>query len=184
MRKMNLRSLLASVCLMLASCGDPGPPGEPGAETLPDRSGPATPAAGTETVTVFFTREEFQVGVVRPVPQGAVAGPETALRILLQGPGEDEALLGLTSWFSGDTADALRSFLLGPDGHLVVDFHDLSPVIPGASSSFGSAMLLAELNRTLFEFEEVRSVEYRMEGSCERFWNWLQYDCEVIANPG
>jgi hypothetical protein len=44
-------------------------------------------------------------------------------------------------------------------------------------------MLLQELNGTVFQFPEIRSVEYRMEGSCDLFWEWLQYGCRVVARP-
>ncbi len=52
--------------------------------------------------------------------------------------------------------------------------------IPGASSSTGSTLLLLELNGTVFSIPQVRSVEYRLEGSCEAFWEWLQYDCRIV----
>ena len=41
-------------------------------------------------------------------------------------------------------------------------------------------MLLEELNTTVFSVEGVRSVDYFIEGSCERFWEWLQYSCQTI----
>jgi hypothetical protein len=26
-------------------------------------------------------------------------------------------------------------------------------------------------------------VEYRMEGSCEAFWEWLQFGCQKVLRP-
>jgi hypothetical protein len=61
----------------------------------------------------------------------------------------------------------------------VVDFHDLRTVIPNASTSAGSGMLLAQLDATVFQFDSVSSVVYRIEGDCEAFNEWLQFGgCE------
>lgn len=65
----------------------------------------------------------------------------------------------------------------------VIDFTDVTGLLSGASSSAGSRALLAELNATVFEVGSVESVLYRMEGSCERFWNWLQRPCRVVRRP-
>jgi hypothetical protein len=64
-----------------------------------------------------------------------------------------------------------------------VDFEDLRALIPNASSSAGSALLLEELNTAVFSVEGVRSVDYLIEGSCDRFWEWLQYGCQTIDRP-
>lgn len=86
------------------------------------------------------------------------------------------------TWFSAETAGALRDVSVA-DGHATVDFEDLSALIPNASSSAGSALLLDELNSTVFSIADIESVEYRMEGSCARFWEWLQYDCQTVQRP-
>jgi hypothetical protein len=101
-------------------------------------------------------------GVLRASLEALLAGPTAA---------EREATLG--SWFSADTAGMLRSVSMR-DGHAVVDFRDLRPVIPNASSSAGSVRLLSQLDGTVFQFPSVRSVEYRIDGSCEAFTEWLQ----------
>lgn len=79
------------------------------------------------------------------------------------------------TWFSAETADVLRAVEVDSAGHAVVEFTDLRDVIPNASSSAGSAMLLGELNAAVFAVDGVSSVEYRMDGSCELFGEWLQY---------
>jgi hypothetical protein len=68
-------------------------------------------------------------------------------------------------------------------GRGVVDFHDLRPLIPSASTSTGSRLLLAELNGTIFPSPKIDAVEYRMEGSCDLFWEWLQADCWTVTRP-
>jgi spore germination protein GerM len=112
------------------------------------------------------------VPVYRAVPK-ATAVLRSSLEALTAGPTAAERRRGISSFFSPATDDALRSVVLR-DGHAVVDFDDLRTVIPNASSSAGSAMFLAELDATVFQFRSVQSVEYRLEGDCEAFNEWLQ----------
>jgi spore germination protein GerM len=135
--------------------------------------------AEASSLTLYFSRGDSSVAVRRVAPDRA-AGPEAALRELLRGPTDAEQESGIASWFSPETAGMLRSFELGEDGVAHVDFADLAQVIPSASSSAGSELLLRELNGTLFQYPEVQAIEYSIGGSCEAFWNWLQYDCEVV----
>ena len=146
---------------------------------------PAPPEAGTGemAVRVFFTCERDAipspaVGVTRVVPASpAVLG--SALGQLLAGPSALERAAGLRSWFSDTTADLLHGVTIDSAGNAVVDFADLRPVIPNASSSAGSEMLLSELDSTVFQFPRVHSVEYRIDGSCSAFYEWLQAACQV-----
>jgi hypothetical protein len=103
-----------------------------------------------------------------------------ALHALLRGPNDEERARGISSWFSAETADLLRTVEIDADGHATVDFTGLPDVIPGASSSAGSAQLLESLRRTTFQFPDVQSAEYRLDGSCEAFWNWLQRGCTIV----
>lgn len=133
-------------------------------------------------LTIHFSRGESTVTVARAAPAGG-STLEAALGQLLRGPTESERAAGIHSWFSDTTAGALRSAVVDDAGRAVVDFADLRPLIPNASTSAGSAMLMRELNGTVFELPAVQSVEYRIEGSCARFWEWLQYPCEVVTRP-
>lgn len=141
--------------------------------------GESSPGPERRAVLVYFSLDE------RPVPVPRIVSPSkrtlpAALEALLSGPTPVERSRGVTSFFSRATASALRSARVDSAGRAIVDFHDLRPVIPGASSSAGSAGLLAELNHTVFQFPEIRSVEYRMEGSCDLFWEWLQRACRIV----
>lgn len=142
----------------------------------------ADTAGGQDTaaITLFFSRDETAAAVQRPAPPG-VPRLEAALRALVRGPTGAERESGLHSWFSDSTAHVVRSVRLDDvTGHAVIDFEDLRPLIPNASTSAGSAMLLRELSGTIFAVPGVQSVEYRLEGSCETFWEWLQYGgCQV-----
>ncbi|MEX1259178.1 MAG: GerMN domain-containing protein [Gemmatimonadota bacterium] len=168
-RTPSLIGCLSCALLLPAGCGE--------------RSGAPASGESADSVTVVFTREEEPVPVRRPVPSGS-SGVQSALEWLLRGPNEDEVARGIESWFSGETAASLRAISIDPSGRAVVDFHDLQALLPGASSSTGSTLLLQELNGTLFGFPEVQSVEYRMDGSCDRFWEWLQYACHIVERPG
>lgn len=77
--------------------------------------------------------------------------------------------------------DAVVSADIDSAGHAIVDFKDLRMIMPNASSSAGSAALIAQLNGAVFGIPEARSVEYRMEGSCQLFWEWLQYSCHTVT---
>ncbi len=137
------------------------------------------PPAGQMVVSVFFTCDLDASPVasyrLAPVSPGVL---RAALEELLTGPTRGEADAGLESWFSSSTATMLADVIVR-DGHAVVDFHDLRPVIPNASSSAGSRVLLSQLDATVFQFSTISSVIYRIEGDCEAFNEWLQFGgCE------
>lgn len=127
-------------------------------------------------VRVWYAAGEEPAAVERRVES---ATPSSALAELVRGPTAAERERGLTSWWSDETAGVVGS-VTESDGRLVVDFRDLPRLIPNASSSAGSTQLLTSLDSTLFQFEDVEAVEYRLEGSCDAFWNWLQRDCTVV----
>lgn len=75
----------------------------------------------------------------------------------------------------------LNSASITPDGIAIVDFGDLSQVIPNASTTAGSSILFSELNSTVFQFEEVQAVYYQINGSCEAFWSWMESTCHLVT---
>lgn len=112
---------------------------------------------------------------VRPLAR-TVRGPAvlgTTLRALLAGPTAAERKHGYGGWFSAKTAGALRSVRISA-GVAYVDLRDLRRTIPNASSSCGSALLLAQLDRTATQFPSVRRAIYSFDGSRTRFYAWLQ----------
>lgn len=103
-----------------------------------------------------------------------------ALEQLLAGPTPAEEAAGLTSFFSAETADALLGVTIR-DGRAIVDLDGTLPdLLPGAGTSNGSAVLVGQLNRTVFQFPTVDEIEYRLDGSCEAFYRWLESDCQII----
>ncbi|HUF31883.1 MAG TPA: Gmad2 immunoglobulin-like domain-containing protein [Acidimicrobiales bacterium] len=166
---------------------DDVPGSDPSATTVPanEASCPASDAAVTSdqmVVEVFFTCEE--PGEVAVTLRAVPASPgvlRASLDALLAGPTADERADGFSSWFSEETAGALLGVTVA-DGRAVVDLDPSLPdLIPNASTSAGSAALLAELNATVFQFGTVDEVEYRLGGSCDAFFEWLQSSCTIIT---
>jgi spore germination protein GerM len=142
-----------------------------------------TPAAkvGYITVTVYYTCEDdpdHALPVARQVP-ATDAVLNAALTELLKGPTDAEKAAGLRSWFSGATAGMLREVRI-QDGTAHVDFKNFQTIIPNASTSAGSAQLLTEVGRTIFQFKAVMQADVRFDGSCQAFWGWLQRDCQTM----
>jgi Sporulation and spore germination len=96
-----------------------------------------------------------------------------ALRQLLAGPTATERGNGYWSFFSDATATMLRGVRIA-NGVARADFADFSRIIPNASSSSGSAALLAELDATLKQFGTVRTTVYSFNGDVAAFYEWLQ----------
>lgn len=115
----------------------------------------ATPTADITSFAVYFHQGRPDdprkvVAVPRSVPK-TEAVATAALTELLRGPGEAERKAGYWSMFEGETAGDLKSVRVA-GGVAYADFLDFRELIPNATSSFGSAALLAELDATLQQF--------------------------------
>jgi hypothetical protein len=66
------------------------------------------------------------------------------------------------------------------DGIAYIDFADFSGIMPNASSSAGSAMLLDQVAGTVFQFDGVREADVTFNGDCDAFWNWIQRGCQRL----
>jgi hypothetical protein len=137
------------------------------------------PPANTHTfrVSLYFPKGDAgrncrSVQALSRVVTGPAFLHETLER-LVSGPAVDERKEGYGGWFSKRTRGALRGVILR-DGVAEVDFRDLRRLIPNASSSCGSALLLTQLNRTVFQFPNVRRAVYSINGSQRAFLRWLQ----------
>lgn len=140
----------------------------------------ATLLVGCEPSESRRSAETSGDSVPERAESGLSADLRAALEQLLRGPTVQPQTGDAHSWFSAETTGALRSATVDSSGHATVDFRDLQSLIPNASSSAGSTLLLEELNSTVFQFAGIRSVEYQMDGSCDRFWEWLQYGCHTV----
>ncbi|MEX2532101.1 MAG: GerMN domain-containing protein [Gemmatimonadota bacterium] len=141
------------------------------------------------SLRIHFHHEEELVEVGRSVrlPAGAsqmADAPErvlgAALEALLRGPTPEERSGGIHSFFSAETEDLLHGVSVERD-RAIVDFRDFRNRIPNAASSAGSSAFLAQLTSTTFSNSLVAEVEFRMEGSCEDFWAFLQRTCTVVG---
>ncbi|GAA0250148.1 hypothetical protein GCM10010492_57860 [Saccharothrix mutabilis subsp. mutabilis] len=147
---------------------------------------PTTTTADTMEVRVFFHRGEADdpgrvVAVPRTVPRSDMVAT-AALKQLLGGTTAAEAEQGYWSLFVPATADSLRAVRV-ENGVAHADFANFSRTIPNASTSFGSAALMAELDATLKQFPTVRSTIYSFDGDVAAFYEWLQLT-PPTGNPG
>ena len=179
---------LVLVGVWVIAGGDDGSPRSPAAPGTATPSGPPAtvptspggptqspgtrPAPATMVVKVYFHSNGELTAVTRRVPRTSKVAT-AALTQLLAGPTAAERADGISSWFSSRTAGMLRSVQVA-DGVGYADFADLRGVIPIASTSAGSAALLAELDATLKQFSTVRRTVYSLDGDVATFYGWLQ----------
>ncbi len=160
--------LTVALSAILTACGR----GDDEPAALPDPE----PEPATVEVEVFFTNDQLGdpcgevFAVTRTVDtDDPIRG---ALQALLAGPTDDERADGYGGWFSEATAELLLDVEV-VDGVAHVTFADLRPVIPNASTSCGSAALLAELDQTLLAFDDVDDTRYALADQTA-FYEWLQ----------
>lgn len=147
-----------------------------GSQDEPARSvAAATPPAAV--VKVHFPRGDDGKSCTRVRARRRSVRPPAVLRgaiaALLRGPTRAERRSGYGGWFSARTAGRLRSVSLRA-GTARIDFGDLRRVIPNASTSCGSALLLAQLDRTARQFPSVKRTVYSFDGDVRAFYEWLQ----------
>lgn len=139
------------------------------------RAEPAA-AASARSVWIYAPRGANESCThVLPLPR-VVSGPTVlhgAMRALLAGPTKAERARGYGGWFSSKTAGHLRSARI-TGGVAYVDFRNFAPHIRNASTSCGSALLLAQLDRTAKQFPAVKRTVYSFNGSRHAFYEWLQ----------
>ncbi len=122
---------------------------------------------------------EFNATVFRLIEAGddPVKG---SLLGLLAGPTAREQGSGVSSFFSADTARALESVTLSA-GALVVDFND-GIYVNNANTSTGSVFFKAELLANVFQYPEVETVEFQIDGSCELWAGYFEsQQCQVVS---
>jgi hypothetical protein len=183
---------VALLLVLLTACASPSSdpatdPDDGGAEPAPaPEPAPDDADVDPDTVPVWIHLTNDRFGdpctEVYPVPRDVSADdPLTgALEALLAGPTETEQAQGYGGWFSADTAGMLRSVDV-VSGTVIVQFGDLRPIIPNASTSCGSSALLAQLDRTVLGVAEgvAPPVLYSIDGDQDAFYEWLQ-----LAVPG
>ncbi|MEX2459533.1 MAG: GerMN domain-containing protein [Actinomycetota bacterium] len=190
--------LVSLFCLLFSACGQ-------APEAIPTLPIPTTPvespdppmveecvpsesdAVSGEHVFVYFgcTADGADLGrVVHQLPRSILADEDPlarALEELLAGPTAEESALGYISPFSAESREGLISAVVEPSGRAIVDLDDLIETVPSGGTTSG-ALLLAQLYSVVFQFPEARSIEFRMEGSCDTFWiDWIGADrCQEV----
>ncbi len=167
---------------------DQAPPPQEAAPSTSIVTGPECredpPETGSGTVLrVYYTCGPSPVPtadffVYRVVPQTELVLTAT-LTELVKGPEPNEKEAGFISFFSSDTTDALTDLSLN-DGRVTIDFNGLEEV-NNLTTSSGSEFFLANLNANVFQFDTIDAAEYRLNGSCDEFWNLLQRDCQLVT---
>jgi putative hemolysin len=153
----------------------PTAPAEPTAEPTAAPE-PTTNPEGPVDYDVYLLVDggECDEIVARPRTSTVEGVLGDAMTQLLAGPTDDEIAEGLGSWFSADTAGMLRAIEID-DGVARISFAaDLRTTIPNASSSCGSAGLLAQLDATATQFSTVDRAIYSLDGDVDAFYEWLQ----------
>ncbi len=140
-----------------------------------------TPDASQHVVLIYMPRGTSDncarvLPLKRLVPAPALVSG--AMRALLGGPTRAERRRGYGGWFSAATAGHLRSVRIA-HGVAHIDFRNFAAHVPSASTSCGSALLLAQLNRTATQFPTVRHAIYSFDGSRRVFYEWLQRQAPV-----
>ena len=126
-------------------------------------------------VLVFFFCTGADPPGLRPVRRAVPDGEDpltVGVAALLDGPSRSEVLDG----YSQATTDEGLSLIdadLRKDGTAVVDLAGVPDQVDETTWSFTPPGVMAELTTTLFFVDGVEAVEFRADGSCERFWGAL-----------
>lgn len=184
--------LLALVAISSGCAGQTAP--QPAPQPTPaaqDTSSAACTSAPTQAngksgeISLFYTCSGDVLpssprAVLREIPSSE-AQVKAALEELVKGPTAEEQAQGFSSFFSNQTAGMVKSVTVTDEGRAVVDFADVRDKMPNASTSAGSGQLIQELSKTIFQFDQIKEVEFRFDGSCDAFFHWLQSDCHAIS---
>ena len=133
---------------------------------------PGETASKTE-VDVYFGMTGADACVADDVVARQVDGPgvaRAALTELLEGPTSTESNEGVVSPFNATTADALNDIVI-VDGQAQVDFRDFSEDVDNDSCT--KSAIVDSLNKTLFQFETIKSTLYSFDGDTEAWNTWL-----------
>jgi hypothetical protein len=134
------------------------------------------PIATTHVVSIYVPRG-ISNDCARVLPlRRVVEGPAVlkgTMQALLAGPTKAERTRGYGGWSSAKTAGHLRGVRIA-HGIAFIDFRSFAREIPNASTSCGSAALLAQLDRTAKQFKAVKRTVYSFNGSNHAFYEWLQ----------
>lgn len=151
---------------------------------------PSSVAQAGDVIFVFFQEDgsnTYNKGSYqsRPRPVGASASTagrlRAALNELVKGPTAVERQSGVGSIFSAKTAGIVRQVELDDSGTATINFAPFAEKIPAVSAADGGAHFIFSLNETIFQFEAVQSIDYRVNGTCEAFWTPMEAECHLYT---
>lgn len=167
-----------------------GPAPDPGRTDCRVAAPAGEPTAEQMDVTVFFVcdaavaagdpLDAAMVPVVRRVPRDAGVLGATLRAFLAGTAAEEDDERGLSAFTDHPDTEVRVSISAGA---AIVDFDaSLTDAANGASTSTGQALFQGALNRTVFQFSTVERIEYRIDGSCDAFWQWQQAGaCRLVT---
>lgn len=180
---------LVVALVALVGCAGPSPTLDDGTFVAVPHPTPGSACADVAeapdaAVLAFFHCRDEPDADPRPVarPAGAVdpvTRLEAALVGLLGGPTAAEREAGFVSPFSQATQLVGVRATIDADGSAVVDLGDVRDHLPSLTADESRAVV-AQLAATAFGIEEVSAVEFRIEGSCDDFREWVGASCDAI----
>lgn len=117
----------------------------------------SSPSDKAGYVNIYFYCSENLIARYRPVSENPV---ESAIELLLAGPTQVEIELGFTSKVVGASEDLINEVTIS-NGWAVIDFSEQISEQPEASPQF-----LEQINETIFDFDDIGLIEYRINGKC------------------
>ena len=160
-----------------------------GTTTTTDATTPAIcaedepPGQGVTVLRVFYPCGNTPLAtggtfVFREVPATDLV-LTTTLREMVKGVEPEEEELGFKSPFPEGAEGSFLGVSIS-EGTAFVEFS--AAVFPdGADTPEGSQILLSTINANVFKFDTIRAAEYRLDGSCDAFWQQLGGSCEVVT---
>jgi spore germination protein GerM len=141
------------------------------------------PVPTSDQVMVFFTCEPppadpRPVFRIDPGVDSIEARLHFAIEQLLAGPTPDERDLGYSSVFPLGSEQLLIGVDVGEDGLATLDFADALQTVGPLNSSHNRFLFFGTIGETIFQFDEVQSIEFRIEGSCDQFARYFETVCE------
>lgn len=140
---------------------------------------------GTTVLRVFFPcgSADLATGgtyVYRVVPATELVLTMT-MREMVAGLEDEEAQLGFRTPLPA-SADGTFQGVSIVDGTAYLEFGSGDIMPPGVATIEGAQVFLSTLNANVFQFSTINTVEYRLNGSCDAFWQRLgAEECDPIT---
>jgi hypothetical protein len=96
----------------------------------------------------------------------------TTMRELAAGLEDEERQLGFRTPLPESAAGSFQGLSI-VDGTAYVEFGSDDVFPPGVTTTEGAQVFLSTLNANVFQFSSISAVEYRLNGSCDAFWQRL-----------